>query len=150
MMSKKTLYDDYIVTLHLVREGNPEKAPQIMCSNDVAKFLKSRLRDESREIYIAIYLNPQHRVVGVDEVSKGSSDAAIIHPREVFKGALLANATCVITAHNHPSGNPTPSPDDRMIHERLKKAGELLGVKLLDELVIGDGDRFYSYADNGE
>lgn len=74
--------------------------------------------------------------------------AALVHPREVFKAAILANAAALILVHNHPSGDPEPSAEDRAITERLKQAGELLGIRVLDHVVIGD-DKFRSFAEEG-
>jgi DNA repair protein RadC len=72
----------------------------------------------------------------------------LVHPREVFKVAMLANAACVVLAHNHPSGDPTPSPDDVALTDRLVRAGELLGVKVLDHLILGD-EAYYSFKEKG-
>jgi DNA repair protein RadC len=95
---------------------------------------------------LAVYLDGRHRTIGVHVVSIGTADQAPVHPREFFAPALHLCASAVIAAHNHPSGDATPSSSDRLITERLKQAGELLGIECLDHVVIG-GDRFYSFAD---
>lgn len=104
--------------------------------------------DEPCEVFGMLCLSTKNRVIAYHEVSRGTLDATLVHPREVFKAALLANAASVILAHNHPSGDPTPSPDDAALTARLATAGTLLGVPVLDHLVIGDG-RTFSFRDAG-
>src|SRR5207302_8829691 len=99
-----------------------------------------------REVFLALVLDGKNQLLGFNQVSVGSLSAALVHPREVFKAAILANAAAIILVHNHPSGDPEPSPEDRAITGRLKEAGELLGIKVLDHVVIGDG-RYVSFAD---
>lgn len=82
-------------------------------------------------------------------MSQGYLDSSPVHPREVYKSALLASAASVIFVHSHPSGDPEPSESDKRITEELKKAGDLMGVQVLDHVIIGN-DRYYSFADNGE
>lgn len=89
-------------------------------------------------------LDTKRRVIGWDIISIGTLDAALVHPREVFLTAVLHHASAVVVAHNHPSGDPTPSQDDIAITGRLKACGDLLGIDLLDALVIGDEGRFTS------
>jgi DNA repair protein RadC len=103
---------------------------------DVARIARYFLKDEPVEVMLAFYLNSQNVVVGWQEVSRGLVDAALVHPREIYKAAILANASGVIIVHNHPSGNATPSYEDRKISESLKKAGEIVGIRLLDHLVV--------------
>jgi DNA repair protein RadC len=93
-------------------------------------------------------LNTKHRVIATHELSRGTLDMCPVHPREVFKVALLANAAAVIVAHNHPSGDPTPSPDDVDLCGRLRQAAALIGIDLLDFLVIGDGC-YHSFQEMG-
>ncbi len=92
-------------------------------------------------------LNGKNDVLGFNVASTGSLTAALVHPREIFKPAILANAAALILVHNHPSGDPDPSPEDRAITSRLKEAGEIVGIRVLDHVVIGDDDRFRSFAD---
>jgi DNA repair protein RadC len=101
-----------------------------------------------REMFVAIVLDGKNNTLGFNVVSVGSLTAALVHPREVFKPAILMNAATLILVHNHPSGDPEPSAEDRAITERLRQAGELMGIKILDHLVIGDG-RFVSMAEAG-
>ena len=93
-------------------------------------------------------LNAKHRPIGLNTVSVGSLTASTAHPREVFKPALTGNAAAVIVAHNHPSGDPAPSAEDVQLTKRLRDAGELLGIRVLDHVILGDG-KYYSFVDAG-
>jgi DNA repair protein RadC len=104
--------------------------------DDVLALLGKRLFDESREHFVVILLNTRHEAVGVETVSIGSLNACIVHPREVFKQAVLVSAAAIICAHNHPSGDPEPSEEDLAITQRLAKVGELLGISLLDHVIV--------------
>ena len=99
-----------------------------------------------REMFVALLLDGKNSVLGFNVVSIGSLTAALVHPREVFKPAILANAAALILVHSHPSGDPEPSAEDKAITERLRQAGELMGIKILDHVVIGDG-RFSSFSE---
>jgi len=105
---------------------------------------------EAEEVLIMLTVDIKNRVTGIFEVSRGSLSSSLVHPREVFKRALLMNAAGIFVAHNHPSGDVAPSWDDTAITKRLKDAGEILGVSLLDHLVIGDTpERYYSFKEAG-
>jgi DNA repair protein RadC len=103
---------------------------------------------ESREMVLALHLDGKNRVICFDRVSIGSLNQSIIHPRDLYKSALLSSAAAIILIHNHPTGDPTPSSEDTEITRRLKDAGELIGIKLLDHIIIGDGS-FVSFAERG-
>ena len=115
---------------------------------DAASLLQHRLESESVEVCVLLLLNTKNRVMAVHELSRGTLDACVVHPRDVFKVALLANATGVIVAHNHPSGDPAPSADDVALCMRLRRCAELIGVDLLDFMIIGDG-RSFSFKEAG-
>jgi DNA repair protein RadC len=112
----------------------------------VAEFF-SFLRQESKEHFWSVHLSAKNRILCLDLVSVGSLSAAVVHPREVFKSALLSSASSMLFVHNHPSGETAPSNEDREITRRLKEAGELLGITVIDHLIIGDG--YLSFADHG-
>ena len=114
----------------------------------IAVALTALLHDESSEVFAILCLSTKHHVLGYHEVSRGTLDATLVHPREVFKAALLANAAAIILAHNHPSGDPSPSADDVQLTRRLVDAGALLGVDVLDHIIVGDG-RYYSFKEAG-
>ena len=107
----------------------------------------SFLRQETKEFFFALHLDGKNRICCVDEVSVGSLNQSVVHPREVFKTALVSSAAALIILHNHPSGDPTPSREDIEITRRLKDAGEILGVRLLDHIVIGD--TYCSFVERG-
>ena len=94
-----------------------------------------------------LMLNQKNRVIGIHTVSMGSLTASVVHPREVFKVAILANCASILLAHNHPSGDCQPSKEDRAITTRLVEAGRLLGISVLDHVIIGGEGRYFSFAD---
>ena len=106
--------------------------------DDAAAFVRSVLTDNSREHFIALYLDGAHQVVSYSTISIGTATTAIVHPREVFQRAILVGAVAMVVAHNHPSGILTPSNEDYKVTERLKDAGTLLGIKLLDHVIVSD------------
>ena len=114
----------------------------------IATFLRSLLDHEAIEVFVLVCLNTKHGLVAYHELSRGTLDSTSVHPREVFKTALLANSASVVLGHNHPSGDPTPSPDDLALTDRLARAGELLGVKVLDHVILGD-QAYYSFKERG-
>jgi DNA repair protein RadC len=105
------------------------------------------LRHETKEYFFALHLDGKNRIVCIDQVSVGSLNQSIVHPRETFKTALLSSAAAIILIHNHPTGDPTPSREDIEITKRLKEAGDLLGVKILDHIIIGDS--YLSFTSEG-
>lgn len=107
----------------------------------------SFLRHETKEYFFSIHLDGKNRINCVDEVSVGSLNQSIVHPRELFKTALLSSAAAIILVHNHPSGDPTPSREDIDITRRMKEAGEILGVKLLDHIIVGSS--YLSFVERG-
>ncbi len=135
--------------ISVVREGRARYSEPLRLSSDVFRFLQRKARVWDREHFLMLPLDGKNRVLGFEVVSVGTLTASLVHPREVFKAAILANAAAIVVAHNHPSGDPTPSAEDRAITQRLKQAGELLGIRLLDHVVLG-ADRYYSFVDAGE
>jgi len=117
-------------------------------SADVYAHFRERLASERRERFYAILLDNKHRKIKEIAVSEGSLTASLVHPRDVFACVVRESAAAVIFVHNHPSGDPTPSPEDVEITRRLRQAGDLMGVRVLDHIVIGRG-RYVSFADDG-
>ena len=103
---------------------------------DVARFVRGVVGNDAREHFVAILLDGRHRPIAYQVVSIGTATAALVHPREVFQPAVGLGACAVIVAHNHPSGDPTPSAEDRDVTRRLAQAGGLLGILLLDSVVV--------------
>jgi DNA repair protein RadC len=107
---------------------------------DTARFLTARLRDYPYEVFGVLFLDNRHRVLAFEELFRGTVDGASVHPREVVRRALRHNAAAVILSHNHPSGVAEPSQADQQITRRLRDALGLIDVRVLDHLVVGDGD----------
>ncbi len=124
-------------------------AGRVTAPQDAARLASALLGDSSVEKVLALHLTTKHALIGVHVVSVGTLDGSLVHPRDVFKAACLSNAAGLILAHNHPSGDPTPSQDDRDLVARLHRAGELLGVDLIDALIVTDTDRYYSFKESG-
>jgi DNA repair protein RadC len=99
-------------------------------------------------MFVVVLLDAQHRAIGLNVVSMGSLTATVVHPRECFKPAIIGNAAAVVLVHGHPSGCPEPSSEDIAITRRLRDAGELLGIRVLDHVIVGDG-KHYSFVDAG-
>ena len=122
------------------------EAPRVSGPYEARNVLIPYFEGKDREHFVVLHLDSAHRPLSVEVVSVGSLNQSIVHPREVFKGALLANAQAIIAAHNHPSGNLDPSDADRRAFDQLTSAGELLGIKVLDFLIVS-GPRFRSLVD---
>lgn len=112
---------------------------QFRCAEDAAEYVMDRMRHLKKEHFYILYLDTKHRLIGEEVVSVGSLDASIVHPREIFKSAVKRSASAILCMHNHPSGDPTPSPEDVAVTSRLCSAGKLLGIDVLDHIVVGDG-----------
>ena len=120
------------------RPGSPAKRPQITTPEDAAALVTPLLLGLDREHCLLVNLDVKHRLLGLTTVSVGTVDHTFMAPREVYRDALLTGASAIFLAHNHPSGDATPSADDRQLTRRLAQAGSTLGVELLDHLVVGD------------
>lgn len=118
--------------------GSPAGRPQVTAPEDAAALVRPLLAGRDREHCLLVNLDVKHRLLGVTTVSVGTADHTFMAPREVYRDALLAGASAIFLAHNHPSGDATPSSDDRQLTRRLAQAGATLGVALLDHLVVGD------------
>jgi DNA repair protein RadC len=106
------------------------------------------LMHETKEQFITLHLDGKNRIICMDLVSIGSLNQSIVHPREVFKTACISNAAAIICVHQHPTGDPTPSSEDISITRRLKEAGEIMGIKVLDHIIVGDGE-YLSFVERG-
>lgn len=123
--------------------------PQVGRPADAAALLRERLDLKPVEVCLVLLLNTKHHLVGVHELGRGTLDTCIVHPRDVFKAALLGNAAGLIVGHNHPSGDPEPSPDDVALCARLRNAGTVIGIEVLDFVIIGDSGRYCSFKEQG-
>ncbi|MDY6029808.1 MAG: DNA repair protein RadC [Acidaminococcaceae bacterium] len=126
-------------TLEKIRFSSPQ---------DGADYLMPRLRYSEKEKFAVILLNTKNQIITSEIVSEGTLTASVVHPREVFYPAILRHAAAVVVAHNHPSGDPSPSAEDEDVTAMLGKAGSALGIPLLDHLIIGDGT-YYSFREHG-
>jgi DNA repair protein RadC len=122
--------------------------PPVRSAKDVYEVLGARLRDERRESFWVLLLDTRHRLQNAVRVSEGSLTMTLVHPREAFAPALRESAAAVLFVHNHPSGDPEPSKDDWSLTLRLIECGEILGIKVLDHVVLGD-HAFVSLRDRG-
>jgi DNA repair protein RadC len=135
------------VRLSLVRE-RADQPYTLHGSGDVVSLVREFLRDDPRERFVVVYMDTRHRPIAVHDAHTGTCDGTPVHPREVFGPALQLAAAAIVVAHNHPSGDPTPSQQDRAVTERLRSVGVLVGIEVLDHLVLGDA-RYFSFASEG-
>ncbi len=140
--------------LDLVRRVREELRPiesftRFTCASQVFEHLNYEFRDRRKEYFLALLLDGKNRIISRAQISEGSLNQSIVHPREVFNAAVRASAAAVILLHNHPTGDPTPSPEDLEVTRRLCEAGQLLGIKVLDHIIIGEG-AFYSFVEKGQ
>ena len=121
-------------------EGYPEigKKPLVKTPEDIVALVRGRLKDKKKEHFLALLLDTRNQLIKVSEISVGSLETSVVHPREVFKEAISASAASVIFVHNHPSGDPGASEDDIKLTKRLAEAGEIVGIDVLDHIIIGD------------
>lgn len=120
----------------------------IRTPKDVFDLLEPEFRYQTKEHFTCLFLNTKNRVIYKETVSIGSLNAAVVHPREVFRAAIKRCSASLICAHNHPSGDSTPSSEDIILTKRLVEAGEIIGIDVLDHVIIG-GNRYYSLKEHG-
>lgn len=146
------ILDKYIPVYHieLVRERmiQIKPRPAIHNSDDVVAILQDELLKADREKLVCVMLNAKNVVIGMDIVSVGTLTSSLASGREIFKSAILLNAAAIILSHNHPSGDATPSREDIHLTERISKAGEILGIRLLDHIIIAEQGN-YSFSNAG-
>ena len=134
-----------VYRLQLIRDTNFRTASKQMCGpQEVTSLVSAYLDGADREHFVVLTRDTKGRTTGIHTVAIGSLDRVEVHPREVFKFAVLMNAAAIIVAHNHPSGDPEPSGKDRVLTRHLVEAGALLGIPVLDHLVLGDNGTFVS------
>lgn len=136
------------IRVGLVAEAPAPYPRPIREPREVFELLRDDVKTWDRERFLTLTLDGAHRILGIEEVSVGALTSAPVPPREVFKGLILVNAAAFVCVHNHPSGDPTPSSEDIAVTRKLREAGELLGIKLLDHLIIGH-DRYRSLMEEG-
>ncbi len=125
-----------------------ESGQPLRSSEDVFRHFRDNLGKEKRELFYVVLLNNKNRKIREVKISEGSLTASLVHPREVYNPVIRESAAAVIFVHNHPSGDPAPSPEDLDITRRLTEDGEVMGIRVLDHVVIGR-DRYFSFSDKG-
>ncbi|GGN95016.1 RadC family protein [Saccharibacillus kuerlensis] len=138
------------LSLKMVREKPSILYPQrkISSPREAAELFRQFIGDSDREVFCIMTLDTKNQPTALHEVSRGTLNASLVHPRETFKLAIMANAASIIACHNHPSGLPDPSREDVELTERIRDAGSLMGIELLDHLVLGE-NRFASMKERG-
>jgi DNA repair protein RadC len=127
-----------------LERGQPIRSPA-----DVQRHFRGRLRGFQRESFHVLLLDGRHRLIATEEVSVGTLTASLVHPREVFRDAIRSAAAALVLVHNHPSGDPSPSAEDRTVTERLRSAGLLLGIRVLDHVIVANSG-YFSFREAGE
>ena len=131
------VYSAPVISMRIVRDSGMPVPRRIKSPSDIAVLLHERYAMADREIFVVVLLDTKNTVLAIDPVAVGSLDSAMISMREVFKSAIMIGAAAIIVAHNHPSGDPTPSPEDVAITRQIASAGKLLDIELLDHIVLG-------------
>ena len=140
-----------LAALALGRRINTDKLENLerfTAPTQIFNHFHYRFRDLRREYFMVLLLDGKNRILREEQISEGSLNQSIVHPREVFSPAVKESAAAVILIHNHPSGDPAPSREDREITRRLKEAGDVLGIRVLDHIIIGDG-AYFSFVEMG-
>ena len=127
--------------------AEPLVRDSITSPEDGVALLMPRLRYESKEHFLVVLLNSKNKVLDVEQISEGSLNSSVVHPREVFAPAVLHHAAAILTAHNHPSGDPTPSKEDMDLTNTLVQAGKYMGIPVLDHIIIGDA-KYFSFKEH--
>lgn len=144
------MYRIPIYQVRLVRDGSqPSARKKVDSPSTAAHVLHEYLEGADREHFVVLLLDTQNQIIGIHTVTIGTLDASLIHPREIFKPVILANAASVILAHNHPSGDPAPSTEDRAVTRQIAAAGTTLGIEVLDHVIVGEGLRYHSFRESG-
>lgn len=141
--------------LEVVKEKTIKYTPRTiktagMIGEEIARILEKtfKVQNQAEEVLYLLTLDGAHQINGLFEVARGALNNCTVHPREIFKRALVNNAAAIILAHNHPSGSTEPSHQDKDVTERIKTGGEMLGIKLVDHVILG-GYSHYSFAEQG-
>ena len=136
--------------VRLVRDGTiTSDRKKIRTPEDAYQILKRYFEDLPNEHFVALLLNTKNHVIAFSPVSTGSLNASVVHPRELFQRAILGNCAAVIMSHNHPSGDPTPSPEDIELSRKLCEAGKIIDIPIVDHIIVGDAGQYLSFKEKG-
>lgn len=138
-----------VFSREIIREDMPDYivTERFTAPRQVFEMFRDLIQ-ETKEHFLCLHLDGKNRIICLDRVAVGSLNQCVVHPREVFKSAVLSSAASIILVHNHPTGDPAPSSEDISITRRLKEAGELIGIGVIDHIIIGEG-RYHSFAESG-
>jgi DNA repair protein RadC len=131
-----------------VASASESDRPSVKAPEDAAVIVMEEMRHLDREHFCALLLNTKNQVLAKETISIGTLNSSVVHPRELYKAAIKKSAAAIILVHNHPSGDPTPSKEDREITRRLQDAGAIIGIEVLDHIIIGD-NKFISFKARG-
>ena len=138
-----------VVSIKVVKDYSIQYSPRKVSNpRDAYKLFERFLLDIDREKFLVACFNTKNEPVNISVVSIGTLNSSLVHPREVMKTAILSNSNSIMIAHNHPSGSLSPSEEDKNITNRLIQSCEILGIKLLDHIIIGDNARYFSFKEN--
>jgi DNA repair protein RadC len=135
------------VAREFLKEKSLEK-PVCSSSQEIYEYFSHSMRDLKKEMIKSVYLDSQNHIIEIRDISQGTVDSSYIYPREVMEGAIRCHAVSLVLVHNHPSGNPSPSEADKDLTRNMVYAGNVMQIKLLDHIIVGD-NRFYSFAGDG-
>ena len=147
-MKMETIFE-VVKIKQVLRDVEVQQSMKIRSPQDAADIAASFIGDEDREVFLVMCLNSKNQVNAVHRCHVGSINSSIVHPREVFKSAILNNSASIIVAHNHPSQDVTASREDLEVTSRLVKCGEMMGIEVLDHLVINEKGKFFSMKERG-
>jgi DNA repair protein RadC len=138
------------VKLALVCERPAEYSTRLNCAVEVARIIGNLIRDDATESFFVVACDPKLRINAIATVATGGGDGVSIYMADIFKPALLANASAIFIVHNHPSGDVDPSTEDAQLTHRVKEAAKILGIRFLDHLILAHGGgKFYSFSEAG-
>ncbi len=130
------------------KENTKQKEKPVTSPEDAVKLIRAKMEDTSIENFYVLSFDVRNKLIGIDQISKGTVSASLVHPRETFKSAIRKHAAQIMIAHNHPSGDTEPSEDDIKITKRISEAGKIMGIELMDHIIVTKND-FYSFKHNG-
>ena len=136
------------VAIRMVKEPPLYSSTPVRSPDDAVRLMAEMLKGYDREVFCIVNFRNDMTPINMNIVSMGTLNASLVHPREILKSSILSNAAHVMAFHNHPSGSLTPSQEDIQITDRLQKLLDLAGIPLLDHIIIGNGDRYYSFREN--
>jgi DNA repair protein RadC len=150
MKRPRTVCETPVYRVMLMHDANvPVANRYIKTPEDAVAIVTDYLRGVDREHFVGLYLNSANGLITIHTISVGTLNASLVHPREVFKMALMVNAASVIVTHNHPSGNIEPSSEDIAITKQLVEAGRIFGIPLHDHIIVTEGNNYTSFAEHG-